>query len=543
MAAVAAGTMVVTACTGSTSGQTSSPGDTPSGNVPPGAGLAAVTPTGTKPVSSVVWAINRDVISLDPIYDAAYPEYTADSLMCESLLRQAPDGSIEPGLATVSSPSPTTMVFTLRPGVKFWDGHPVAPADVVYSLDRQFSSNLGGYNSADFSRVALITATGTSQVTIKLKQPDYWLEGELASIPGIVIEKNFAEKEAKNYGTPAGSIMCTGAYMLKSWTPGVGLVAVRNPHYWNPSVHPLAGQITLKAVPDAASVTAGLLTGAIQGDYAIGLPTLDQLKDSSSVKVYRGPGWSSDVFAVISLKGVLGNLNIRRALSLALNRQAIINSVYQGAAQLPRWLANPGTFGYGKAVFDAAYGSSPVLTQNIAEARKLVMQAGDTGKTITIGTSSQLSAIAEVTAAYQAAAQAIGLNVILKSVSAQDYINFFTDPKFRAGIDGLPEVDYGDYADPAALLAHIVLPGGIENFDHFNDPTITAEVEQARTTASPSKRAALIAEAEKLTAEQLPFIPDVQPDTVLVLEKDLTGAVSSSAYLFSPWADSLGGTG
>ena len=543
MAAVAAGTMVVTACTGSTSGPTSSPGGTPSGNSPPGAGLTAITPTGTKPVSSVVWAINRDVISLDPIYDAAYPEYTADSLMCESLLRQAPDGSIEPGLATVSSPSPTTMVFTLRPGVKFWDGHPVAPADVVYSLDRQFSSNLGGYNSADFSRVALITATGTSQVTIKLKQPDYWLEGELASIPGIVIEKNFAEKEAKNYGTPAGSIMCTGAYMLKSWTPGVGLVAVRNPHYWNPSVHPLAGQITLKAVPDAASVTAGLLTGAIQGDYAVGLPTLDQLKDSSSVKVYLGPGWSSDVFAITSLKGVLGNLNVRRALSLALNRQAIINSVYQGAAQLPRWLANPGTFGYGKAVFDAAYGSSPVLTQNIAEAQKLVMQAGDTGKTITIGTSSQLAVIAEVTAAYQAAAQAIGLKVILKSVSAQDYINFFTDPKFRAGIDGLPEVDYGDYADPAALLAHIVLPGGIENFDHFNDPTITAEVERARTTASPSKRAALIAEAEKLTAEQLPFIPDVQPDTVLVLEKNLTGAVSSSAYLFSPWADSLGGTG
>ena len=543
MAAVAAGTMVVTACTGSTSGATSSPGGTPSGNAPRGAGLTAIIPAGTKPVPSVVWAINRDVISLDPIYDAAYPEYTADSLMCESLLRQAPDGSIEPGLATVSSPSPTTMVFTLRPGVKFWDGHPVTPADVVYSLDRQFSSILGGYNSADFSRVASITATGTSQVTIKLKQPDYWLEGELASIPGIVIEKNFAEKEAKNYGTPAGSIMCTGAYMLKSWTPGVGLVAVRNPHYWNPSVHPLVGQITLKAVPDAASVTAGLLTGAIQGDYAIGLPTLEQLKDSTSVKVYRGPGWSSDVFAITSLKGVLGNLNVRRALSLALNRQAIINSVYQGAAQLPRWLANPGTFGYGKAVFDAAYGSSPVLTQNIAEARKLVMQAGDTGKTITIGTSSQLAAIAEVTAAYQAAAHAIGLNVILRSVSAQDYINFFTDPKFRAGIDGLPEVDYGDYADPAALLAHIVLPGGIENFDYFNDPTITAEVEQARTTASPSKRAALIAEAEKLTVEQLPFIPDVQPDTVLVLEKDLTGAVSSSAYLFSPWADSLGGTG
>ena len=52
-----------------------------------------------------------------------------------------------------------------------------------------------------------------------------------------------------------------------------------------------------------------------------------------------------------------------------------------------------------------------------------------------------------------------------------------------------------------------------------------------------------MAKAEKLTMQQLPMIPDVQPDTVLVLGKDLTGAVSSSAYLYSPWADYLGGTG
>jgi peptide/nickel transport system substrate-binding protein len=53
----------------------------------------------------------------------------------------------------------------------------------------------------------------------------------------------------------------------------------------------------------------------------------------------------------------------------------------------------------------------------------------------------------------------------------------------------------------------------------------------------------LVARAEKLTAQQLPWIPDVEPDTVLVLSKRLTGAVCSSAYLFSPWADRLGGTG
>jgi peptide/nickel transport system substrate-binding protein len=536
---VAACALLAAACGRSAGGA----GSSASGNISPTKGLVTGTQAGTKTVPSVVWAVYRDVNSLDPIYAFDYPENTADSLMCESLLRQAPDGSLQPGLASVASPSPTTMVFTLRPGVKFWDGNPVTPADVVYSLDRNTDPKLGGFYSLVFNRVKSIAATGSSQVTITLKQPDYWLQGELASMPGIIIEKSFAQKQGKNYGTPAGSIMCTGAYMFKSWNPGVGVVAVANPHYWNTAVKPLVGQITIKGVPDVSSFTSGMLTGAIQGGYSFGLPTLDQLKNSSTVKVYQGPGWSTDAFIVSSFKGVLGSLKVRQALSLALNRQGIINSAYKGAALMPRWLSNPGTFGYGKSVFTAAYDSSPVLTQNITEAKKLVQQAGATGKTITIGTSSQLANIATVTGDYQAAAQAIGLKVVLKSVSAQNYINFFIDPKARAGIDGFLTVNYGDYADPASLLSTLVLPGGSQNYTNFNNPQITAAMEQARSTANLNKRAALVAKAEKLAMQQLPWIPNVQPTSLLLLGKGLTGAVASFAYMFAPWADGLGGSG
>jgi len=538
--AVAAACALTAAACGRSAGTAGSSG---SGNVSPTKGLVTTTTAGAKTVPSVVWAVYRDVNSLDPIFAFDYPENTADSLMCESLLRQAPDGSLQPGLATIASPSPTKFVFTLRPGVKFWDGHPVTPADVVYSLDRNTNTKLGGFYGAVFSRVASIAATGANQVTITLKQPDYWLQGELASMPGIVIEKAFAEKQGKNYGTPAGSIMCTGAYMFKSWNPGVGVVAVANPHYWNSSVKPLVDKFTIKGAPDVSSFTSGMLTGAIQGSYNFALSTLDQLKNSSTVKVYQGPGWSTDAFIVSSFKGALGDVRVRRALSLALDRQGIISSVYKGAALMPRWLANPGTFGYGKSVFASAYDSSPVINQNIAAAKKLVQQAGATGKTITIGTSSQLANIAAVTGAYQAAAQAIGLKVVQKSVSAQNYINFFIDPKARAGIDGFLTVNYGDYADPAALLATLVLPDGSQNYDNYNNPKITAALEQARSTADPDKRAALVARAEKLAAADLPWIPNAQPTSLLLLGKGLTGAVSSFAYMFAPWADQLGGTG
>ena len=74
-----------------------------SGQVSPTKGLVISTPAGTSSVASVTWAVYRPVNSLDPIFAFDYPENTAISLMCESLLLQEPNGSIQPGLATVSN--------------------------------------------------------------------------------------------------------------------------------------------------------------------------------------------------------------------------------------------------------------------------------------------------------------------------------------------------------------------------------------------------------------------------------------------------------
>src|SRR6202162_6079913 len=125
MAGVAVLGLLVTAC-GRTAGG-------PSGG---GQQLVTTTKAGTKPVDKVVWAVYRDVNSLDPIFAFDYPENTSDSLLYESLLRQGADGSIGPGLATLTYPDQTTLVFTLKPGVVFSDGSPVTPDDVIYSLNR-----------------------------------------------------------------------------------------------------------------------------------------------------------------------------------------------------------------------------------------------------------------------------------------------------------------------------------------------------------------------------------------------------------------------
>src|SRR3979490_809760 len=100
MAVVGVLGLLVTACGGRTAGGAGG-----------GRGLAVTTKAGTKPVGKVGWAVYRDVNSLDPIFAFDYPENTTDSLLYESLLRQAPDGSIGPGLATMTNPDQTPIVL------------------------------------------------------------------------------------------------------------------------------------------------------------------------------------------------------------------------------------------------------------------------------------------------------------------------------------------------------------------------------------------------------------------------------------------------
>ena len=73
------------------------------GTEPPGSGLVTVTTAGTRPAVSVTWVVYRDVTSLDPVYAFGYLENTADLLMRGSLLRQTPDGTVVPGLASLSA--------------------------------------------------------------------------------------------------------------------------------------------------------------------------------------------------------------------------------------------------------------------------------------------------------------------------------------------------------------------------------------------------------------------------------------------------------
>ena len=161
------------------------------------------------------------------------------------------------------------------------------------------------------------------------------------------------------------------------------------------------------------------------------------------------------------------------------------------------------------------------MTQDLAKAKQLITDAGATGKSITIGMSSELTGISIEAAALKAAAEAIGMKATLHSVSANNFINFFIDPKARAGLDG-----YGVQGKDPNAADHAKI------FNMFDE---------ARSTADDNARAQKVADVEKAMATDLPWIPVLQPLIVLITSNNLSGTYSSFAYMFSPWADNLGG--
>jgi peptide/nickel transport system substrate-binding protein len=532
-----------TTTTSSGGGQTTAAGGT-STAPSAGSGLVVTTPAPTGEVPKATWAVYRETNSLDPVFAFDYPENTVIFTMCEALMRQQPDGSVVPGLATaIDSTDPTSLVVTLRPNVKFWDGHSVTADDVVYSLKRNTDKNVGGFYGAVFSRVTSIAATGPLEVTIKLKQADYWLLGELSSLPGIVLEKQYVEAKGKKYGTPSGGAMCTGPYKLKQWKTGNVLAVERNDAYWDQSLRPKVAEIDFKGAPDEAGLTSALQTGEIDGYYSLQLATLDQLRSSPTVKVYLGPSYISDAFIISSFKGTLGDVRVRQALSMAIDRQGYIGATWKGASQIPHALGNPGTWGYSRDVFQKGYDALPPMNQDLTAAKALIQKAGAAGKSIVIGESSELASVQTSANALKSAAEAIGLKATLHSVSAANYINYFTDPKARAGIDGFFTQNYGDYADPVALYQTIAEPDGSQNYTGYSNPEVVKLFEAARGEADPAKRAQDVVDGQKLMTADMPWIPMSVPDTVLILNKRLTGAPASFLYMDGPWAAYLGAAG
>ncbi|MFC5337120.1 ABC transporter substrate-binding protein [Leucobacter denitrificans] len=533
--AVAVAALVLTSCSGG--------GGTASGNNQLDvdlSNLATTTEPGTAPIDEVTWNLPYEPLSIDPMLSFNYAENTVDANLCDSLLRLNPDLTTGPGLAeSVDMPDDTTVVYSIRNDVSFWDGTPLTAADVVYSLARQSGEHNGdSYFGEYLTSVESVEQTGEHEVTVHLSEPDALFNQAMATAAGAIVSQAFAESAGPAFGTPQGGLMCTGPFSLESWSAGKSIVLAKNPNYWDESLIPKAEKLSFTFIADETTAVNALRAGDVDGQYFYLPPTgLNQLQGDSGATTTFGKSFVYFTLAGANQEGPFANPTIRQALLLAIDRQAIADVVFQGAAAPAPTLAGPDFWGDQAAIYEPAFAEFDVASDP-EEAKRLIEGLPEAGETITIAVQGS-SAVHEQTAnLIQAAGESIGLKIETKVIPVEQYGNMYYDPAAREGIDAFFTTWYGNVTDPLDVYA-VFTTDGASNFGNYTG--VNDAVAEARATLDDEARAQLTVDIQQQVTEELPWLPLTYMPPILVQSDRISGATASIAYLYYPWAATIGG--
>jgi peptide/nickel transport system substrate-binding protein len=503
--------------------------------------LTESLPAPSTEVERLDWALYAEPSSLDPIYPNDFPPMEVLANVCESLMRIAPDFTIEPALAeSFEQPDPLTLVYTLRDGVTFHSGAPLTADDVVYSLNRARSDELGSFHTAVYANVADIVATAPNQVTITLTAPDQTLSQALATGAGRIVNRASTEAQGTEFGTPGSDVDCTGPYSLAAWRAGEAITLERYDGYWDDSLPSLVAEVDFSFVRDPAARVNALLSGEVDGTWGVPASGFARLQGGGQGTLAFGRTSGSYVAMVTSLDGALADPRIRQALAMSIDREGIIAAAVAGAADPLDAPASPGTWGFAREDFERAYQEIADATGGLEEAKALVAEAGAPSETLTIAVTNSQAEMPIIGAEVQRAAQAIGLEAELTSLPADGYNALYSDPAARDGIDLIFSLWQTDFPDPTQIYQYLE-SDNFFNLSGWSNADFDQAIDASRASADDAERAASLIAAQSIEIDDPTWLPIYTPYNAVFLGKGLTGAPTAAVQLNYPWAAMIGG--
>jgi peptide/nickel transport system substrate-binding protein len=271
---------------------------------------------------------------------------------------------VVPMLATSwqMAPDRLSMKVTLRDGVKFHSGRAFGADDVVFSAQAAEAPDSGAQVGTLLKGASKIEATGPLEVTFTFPSPmgDYFQDVLL--LMKIVDKDTYADLKSGK------SVVGTGPYVWKSWTPGDSVQLVRNDAYWQTG-KPAIKNVTLRVVSQSQAALAALRSG--QSGVAMRMVPRDinTLKGDQQLTVTSYSPFSEVYLGVDVTVAPFNDLRVRQALAWALDRQRISDQVFSGFAQPTSLPFSPTAAGM-SAIGDTSYG------YDVAKAKSLLAQAG-----------------------------------------------------------------------------------------------------------------------------------------------------------------------
>src|SRR5437867_4227989 len=323
----------------------------------------------------LVVAQGGDIARFDPHYSTTSNDIRWSFNIFDNLTSRHPDGKLYPGLATEwKLQGQTQWTFKLRPGVKFHNGDPFTSADAKFSLERTYDPNAKTMVATVFTTIDRIEALDPTTLVIHTKKPDPLLPARLAFYGGQMVPKKYVEASGNDEfnAKPVG----TGPVRFVSWTKDDKLVLEANPDYWGGKIE--AERVVFRSIPETAPRIAALLKGEVDVITQLAPDQEERVIGNASTKVEGALYAGLYVLAVNSKRPPLDNPLVKQALSLAIDRQAIVKELWRGRGIVPN-----GPIAKGDNHFDAKLAP---LAYHPGEARERLRKGAYRGEEVVIET-------------------------------------------------------------------------------------------------------------------------------------------------------------
>ncbi len=382
---------------------------------------------------------------------------------------------VRPYLATsyTISPDKKTYTFTLRPGVKFSDGKPMTSADVKFSIDQNRKATQG-WAYLD-SAISSVDAPSPDTAVIHLKFLWAPLLADLSIFANGIVPNNYeGQTEAQFYSHPIGA----GPFKWDYWHKGQALKLVRNPFYWQRRL-PYLNSITWNDVPSDNTRELQLKGGQAQIDQFPAWSTVASLKSTPGVLMHLFNSTQTNYLAFNELRKPFGDVHVRRAISLAINREALVRAVLFGNGKPANSLFPPQVPFYQAATPGLQF----ALTAARAEMAKSSVPHGfSTSITIPSGNSDYMT----IATIVQSELKPLGIKVNINQLDP----NTANLNEQSLKYDMTLTLWTMDIPDPDELATFAVDPksGATSFFTAYNNPAVVRNTHLAEVTTDPAKR-------------------------------------------------------
>lgn len=497
------------------------------------------------------------VLSDEP--DGLDPNVTSNSFaapyltnLVEGLVSYNQKNELIPGLAEKwdISPDGLTYTFHLRQGLKWSDGSALTAKDFEYSFFRvldpkttaqyvdlllDYVKGAKEFNEGKTDKASVgVKATDDNTFVVTLAAPASHFLDILSMWTFVPMKEATIVANGDKWTQSSETFVTSGPFKVGEIKQGESMTLVKNPNYWD------AGKVTLdkltfRMIKDQSTALNAYLTGEVQGIRTIPLADYAKMKAENPGFV-SSPTYATTFYLINNKKAPYDNVKVRKALNLAIDRQSLITNVLHGSDKPAFSPIAPGYVVDGKDYADGRSEFGLSGTANVAEAKKLLAEAGyPDGKgfppvELSYYSNPQVKLIAEAMA--QMLHDNLGLTVTTPNQEWKVYYAAVQAGKYDIGAMGWG----ADYMNPMTFFP-LFVTGNVVNNAGYANPSYDKLVAQAKSETDKAKQVALLRQADDIVSADYPVIPLFYRSTSLMMSPKIQGwFITPMSATFFKWA-------